>query len=77
MKTLNSTKGNIKKLLSVTDYKSIKAIQKENPDLSRKVIEEWLLDNYNSVIELVNENIMEIKKEQKREYAKKKRKTRK
>jgi len=67
MRTLKSAKGNIKTLLSVTDYKSVKAIQKENPTQSRKEIEEWLLDNYNSVIETINNNEKELKAKEKKQ----------
>jgi len=62
MRTLKSIKGHIKELLAVTDYKSIKAIQKENPMLSRKEVEEWLLDNYNEIVEEVNKDEDEEKK---------------
>jgi nitrogen regulatory protein PII len=63
MRELKTVKGHIKELLSVTHYKSIKAIQKENPTLSRKEIEEWLLDKYNSVVKTVNNNEKQLKKQ--------------
>jgi len=66
MRTLKSAKGNIKTLLEVTDYKSIKAIQKENPNQTRKQIEEWLLDNYNEIVETINNNEKELKAKEKK-----------
>lgn len=66
MKTLKTAKGNIKTLLGVTDYKSVKAIQKENPNQSRKEIEAWLLDNYNSIVETINNNEKELKAKEKK-----------
>lgn len=65
MKIINSVKGNIKKLLSITHYKSIKTIQKENPDLNRKEIEEWLINNYNNIVEQVNDENKKIKNREK------------
>ena len=72
MRTLKTAKGHIKELLSVTDYKSIKAIEKENPTQSRKEIEQWLLDNYNEVVETINENEKQLKKENKKQEQKQK-----
>jgi len=61
MKYLKSVKANIKTLLAASNYKSIKAIEKENPNLNRKQIEDWLLDNYNSIVDIINENEQELK----------------
>ena len=61
MKHLKSANANIKTLLSVTNYKSIKSIQKENPNLNRKEVEEWLLDNYNAIVDTINENELVLK----------------
>ena len=53
MKYLKCVKANIKTLLAASNYKSIKAIEKENPNLNRKQIEDWLLDNYNSIVDII------------------------
>ncbi len=67
MKHLKSANANIKTLLSVTNYKSIKSIQKENPNLNRKEVEEWLLDNYNAIVDTINENELVLKSKEKNE----------
>jgi len=67
MKHLKSANANIKTLLSVTNYKSIKSIQKENPNLNRKEVEEWLLDNYNAIVDTINENELVLKNKEKNE----------
>ena len=66
MKYLKSVKANIKTLLAASNYKSIKAIEKENPNLNRKQIEDWLLDNYNSIVDIINENEQELKLKEKK-----------
>ncbi len=67
MKHLKSANANIKTLLSVTNYKSIKSIQKENPNFNRKEVEEWLLNNYNAIVDTINENEIVLKYKEKNE----------
>jgi hypothetical protein len=55
--TIKGIKGNLRTLLGVTDFKSINALLKFSPDLkNRKQAEQFLLDNYNDIIENINEN---------------------
>ena len=66
MRELRTVKGNIKKLLEAAGYKSVKAIEKENPTFSRKEINDTLLNNYNDIVKKININEKQLKKENKK-----------
>lgn len=51
---LRTAKGNIRTLLGVTEYKSIKGFMTDNPTLNKEESIKFLLDNYNSIIDEIN-----------------------
>jgi nucleoside-triphosphatase THEP1 len=64
LNAITSVKGNLKKLLGASPYASVKSIMKEG--LTRKQAEQWLLDNYNEIVDTVKENVKDIKKKEKK-----------
>lgn len=71
---LENIKGNIKKCLAVTDYKSVRAVEK-NKNYTTQQARDWLLGNYNRIANEINKKIeLQIKK--KEEAKKKKQETR-
>jgi hypothetical protein len=67
MRKLKSIKGHIKEFLAITDYKSVKGVQKDR-GYTRKEAEEWLLDNYNDFVEQVNKDEQKEKQENKKQF---------
>lgn len=63
---IRTIKGNLTNLLSITDYKSVNALMKAQPELkTRKQAEQYLLDNWNNFAEIMEENENQEKKIQK------------
>ena len=63
---IRTIKGNLTNLLSITDYKSVNALMKAQPELkTRKQAEEYLLDNWNEFANIMEENEKQEKQIQK------------
>jgi len=59
---LRTTKGNIKTLLKATHYKTLKEFMNDNPELNEKESLEFLLENYNSIVDEINKYSLERQK---------------
>jgi hypothetical protein len=56
---LRTSKGNIKTLLKATQYKTLKEFMNDNPELNEKESLEFLLENYNSIVDEINKHSLE------------------
>ena len=64
---IRTIKGNLTNLLSITDYKSVNALMKAQPELkTRKLAEQYLLDNWNEFADIMEENERQEKQIQKK-----------
>lgn len=71
MDHLHSIKGNVRKLLELTDFKSINAVMKAK-DMSKPQAEQWLLDNHNQIVDKINFKAKQKKNEDEKKKRNKK-----
>jgi 5-methylcytosine-specific restriction enzyme A len=71
MDHLHSIKGNVRKLLELTDFKSINAVMKAK-GMSKPQAEQWLLDNHNQIVDKINFKAKQKKNEDEKKKRNKK-----
>ena len=65
LRKLRTSKGNIRTLLNAVGYKTLNAFMKDNDELDKKQALDYLLENYNSVIDEIKVNQKQQKQQEK------------